>query len=119
LISERGDLAEFAMDRQLAAQVAEDLERQLSEASNEDRKLSRSSHHDRFLLSPPPALGTLAVPRADVFFAFDEVPRVRVQQETDRIRLGMWSGEATLNITMQGGVAVAVWKFLARAGRLR
>jgi hypothetical protein len=122
LISERGDDAHFAMDRQLAARVANDLERQLSESSYQERQLSKSSCHDRFLLSPPPKLAPLAVPGTDVFFTFDEALRVKVKQVTggDRIVLGIWSDEASLRITMQGGVAVALWRFLARAaGRPR
>jgi hypothetical protein len=113
LISELGHHAHFAMDRELAARVAYDLERQLSEA---DR-------HDRGLSFRPPKLAPLADPGGtDVCFTGDEALRVMVKQETggDRIVLGIWSDEATLHITMQSGVAVAVWRFLARAaGRPR
>jgi hypothetical protein len=122
LISERGAHAHFAMDRQLAGHVANDLERQLSESSYLERRLSKSTYHDRFLLSPPPKLGELALPGTDVFFTLDEAPTVKVKQETggDRIVLSIRSEEASLRITMQGGVAVALWRFLARAaGRRR
>lgn len=121
LISERGDHAHFAMDRQIAAVVAKELERQLTEASNEERRLSGSSHHDRFLLAAPPTLAQLAVPGTDVFWTIDEAPTVRVTQEPsgDRIVLHIRSDEASLRITMQGGVAGALRRFLARAGRPR
>ena len=109
------------MDRQLGARVAKDLEQQLSEASYEERQLSKSSYHDRFLLAPPPKLAPLAVPGTDVFFTVDEAPTVEVRQETggDRIVLDIWSDEASLRITMQGGVAVALWRFLAHAAGRR
>jgi hypothetical protein len=119
LISERGDHAHFAMDRQLAAVVAKELERQLTEASTDDRRRSGSSHHDRFLLSPPPRLVPFQDSETDVFWTFDEAPKVRVTQEEpsgDRIVLSIRSNEASLGITMQGGVANALRKFLARAG---
>ena len=121
LISERGDHAHFAMDRRVAARVAQDLERQLAEASSQERLLSKASYHyDRFLGSPPPKLAPLAVPGTDVFFTFGETPHVTVEQATDRIALCIWSEDASLNITMQGGVAAALWRFLARAaGRRR
>ena len=44
LISERGDHAHFAMDRRVAARVAQDLERQLSEATSQERLLSKASY---------------------------------------------------------------------------
>jgi hypothetical protein len=121
LISERGHHAHFAMDRQLAARVANDLERQRSVSSYKERQLSKSSYHDRFLKAPPPKLAPLAVPGTDVFFTVDEALDVNVEQETggDRIVLDMSSDEASLHITMQGGVAVALWRFLARAAGRR
>jgi hypothetical protein len=121
LISVRGDHAHFAMDRQLGARVAKDLERQLTEASDEERQLSGSSHHDRFLLAAPPTLAQIAVPGTDVFFTLDEAPTVRVTRESggDRIILDIRSDEASLRITMQGGVAAALRRFLARAGKER
>lgn len=54
-----------------------------------------------------------------MFFTVHEALDVNVKQETggDRIVLDIWSDEASLDITMQGGVAMALWRFLARAAR--
>jgi hypothetical protein len=119
LISERGDRAHFGMDRPLAAVVAKELERQLTEANKEERQRSRSRHHDRFLLSARPKLAQLVAPGTGVFWTVDESPSLRVSQHEDRIFLTVRSDEASLGISMQGGVAAAVQRFLARAGRAR
>jgi hypothetical protein len=108
LISEQGYRAHFAMDRELAARIAHDLEGQLSEPYR----------RERFHLLRPPKLAPFDVVETDVFFTVDEALRVTVMQETpggDRIVLAIWSDEASLRITMQVGVAVAVWRFLALA----
>ena len=107
LISEQGYHAHFAMDRKLAARIAHDLEGQLPEPYR----------RERFHLLRAPKLAPFDVVETDVFFTVDEALRVTVKQETgrDRIVLGISSDEAYLRITMQVGVAVAVWRFLALA----
>jgi hypothetical protein len=113
LTSERGDLAQFAFEDETAARVARELERQLSEPY----------YRYSFVKSRPPSpnVAPLRAPGCDVCFLDAEKPTARVEQEPggDRVVLQVWSDEASLNITMQVGVAIALWDFLSQVAVAR
>jgi hypothetical protein len=111
--SERGDAAQFAFEDETAARVARELERQLSEPY----------YRYSFLNSRPPGpnVAALGAPGCDVCFLDAEKPTVRAEQEAggDRIVLQVWSDDASLNIAMQVGVAIALRDFLSEAADAR
>ena len=109
LTSERGYLAQFAFEDQTAASVARELERELSEPYYRYSFIESRS--------PAPKTASLTDPGCDVCFLDEERPTVQVAREPsgDRIILNVWSDEASLNIAMQVGVAIALWQFLSQS----
>jgi hypothetical protein len=109
LTSTRGYIAHFAINAALAASLAATLEHHLSQPYFRDRFLIRRP--------PPPDFEPLLAASTDVFFTAAEPPYVRLEQEPsgDRLVLMVHRPGASLHITMQVGVAIALYDVVCRA----